>query len=209
MVSNIPAGRLWLVTSRLGTRKSLTFFYSAQRKVLSTWYVRLRSVALAVTPDTLVMVPAKSLAMAYGYLVYGQGGLAINLATDRCLQHPCAAVAAVIQVPVQECKVCIPFHYLPFGRVGCIPFYYLPFGRAGCIPFYYLPFGRAGCIPFYYLPFGRAEGIPFHHHQRYEYAGCIPPPPPLLEPPARDGQRYSKMYRLKRHRYAIFEKKIV
>ena len=26
---------------------------------------------------------------------------------------------------------------------------------------------------------------------------------------ARDGQRYSKMYRLKRYRYAIFEKKIV
>ncbi len=25
----------------------------------------------------------------------------------------------------------------------------------------------------------------------------------------RDGQRYSKMYRLKRYRYAIFEKKIV
>ncbi len=34
----------------------------------------------------------------------------------------------------------------------------------------------------------------------------------LLERPAllsRDGQRYSKMYRLKRYRYAIFEKKIV
>jgi hypothetical protein len=57
------------------------------------------------------MVPAKSLAMAYGYLVYGQGGQATNLATARCLQHPCAAVTAIIQIPVQECVGCIPFHY--------------------------------------------------------------------------------------------------